>query len=385
MIFYFVYIIIILMKTNFNYLNNQISNLKYPTDHDISRYLRDLEFLLKDVEKRIYIRELIHSTYSMRMIWDLSKEFIEYIIKNSNNPTYIKWNDNLKIIRKRRQKAAEYNKSKFIDAGFGYKSLLDSYPTPDNVSFRGVGSYYNAISIFNDLNGWMHYRYDKNYKDRNDSENSLNDKSSLFIHRSQVRFSQPNLKELVGYLETLWYVLVNVMIDSDMFEEFNDYEFDFDRDLYNDPEFAMKRLLGLKHIDDLVSGRRKCPICESGRFYKPKFEELRENNVTMPYGAYLSCDECGAKVDKTLKVKRDLKNDEFADAHCTKCNSTNSLQERFSLSIADEGIYKSCNKCSWTNKNQLSNQDIYMDDILDEIESHSFNDSYDVDDWYHED
>ncbi len=356
------------MKSNFNYLQKQLQELKYNNDHDIHRYLRDLEFLFKDVEKKLYIRDLISATYPTRMIWDLSKEFIRYIIKNSNNEIYQKWNKNINKVRESREKAANYNGTKYND-NLGYMTILGLHPYVDGFNFKGIRTNDSVNDIFNELNKWMHYSYDKNYKSENNATNS-NDKSTLFSHRNQVRYSEPSVTDIINYLETLWYVLVNIMVESEMFEEFYEYKFDFDRSMYNTPYYTMSKLLSLKHIDDLVKHRRECPICNEGNFNRPNLEELNNvESMMMPFGAYIECNHCNAKVDKTLKVKMDLKNYELEDSDCSKCKSKGSLQKRYSLSDKDSRVYVACNKCSWNTKSQVHKQDEeILKDIWEDIE-----------------
>lgn len=349
------------MKTNFEYLKIQRKNINDNYDSDIHRFLRDLEFLLIDVEKKIYLREFMKATYPLRMVWDLSRDFIVHMIKNSENPMFNKWNDNLKNIRKK------YDKY-YVP---GYLTIWGLHPNIVSGYIQGAGTYSEINEIFKEMNSWMHYRYDRNHKSENNAEN-INDNSTLFSHRSMVRYSQPTILQTVNYLETIWYVIVSVMVESGMFDEFDDYQFDFDREIYNNPEFAINKLLQYKEIDSLVSLRKPCPLCGEYSFKKPEINQLKTN---MPYGAFIECSnaECQAKVDSTLKVK---KNNSDKDEECTKCKSTNSIQLRYSLIDSDSGIYSACNKCSWNDKNEEVNEK----DIMDEIEEYSFENS-DYMDW----
>ncbi len=369
------------MKSNFDYLTDVIN--KGNTSHydeNVERYLRDLEFLLVDVEKKIYLRKFSEATYPIRMVWDLSKDFIEYMIRESSDPKFVKWKEKLKNVKSKRKEAARRHGTRYQDA-MGYRTLLDTYPTPDDLYLEGIGQFQNAIEVFSELNKWMHYQFDKNHKAENNGKN-IHDKSTLYSHRDKVRYSQPKFIDVVNYLETLWYVVINIMIMSGMFKEVGNYKFDFNRELYDNPTFTFNRLLQFKHIDDLVSGRKKCPICEEGGFSKPTFDEnYKRTKPTPPYpfGAFLSCDTCGAKVDGTFKVKYDIPEDSFDDPDCPspQCRATGSMQKRFSLENPEWGIYTACNKCKWNDRNK--NKNVYMGDILSDILSYD-----DEDDWQYE-
>ncbi len=338
------------MKTNFEYLNKQISNLKVNNDSDVYRYLRDLEFLLKDVEKKIYLREFMSATYPLRMSWDLSRDFILYMLKHSKSKHFIKWNDNIKKML-----------SKFdIRTKPGYLNIWRNHPSHVSEYIEGLGTYKEVLDIFTEMNGWMHYRYDTNHKGNNNAENKHDD-SSLYSHRNVVRYSEPKMNQTIQYLETIWYVIVNMMIDSGMFEELDRYEFDFDREIYNTPEYALEKLMQYKEVDALISGRIDCPLCNQRSFNKPNIDKLIDKKIIMPHGAYIGCESegCWAKIDSTLKLKKELKYEEFEDSNCTKCGGQDTLQKRYSLLNRDSGVYIACKKCNWNNKNEEIEDDIY--------------------------
>lgn len=339
------------MKTNFDYLERQLKNLREHSGTSFERHLRDLHFLLKDVEKRIYLREFIGATYPLRMAWDLSRDLILSLVKKSENPTFVKWNKNITDARKSRMRAAEYRGKKFIDAKPGYLTIWNEYPSFDK-HIQGVGTCISAINIFNEMNGWMHYRFDASFKDSNNAFNK-NDKSTLFTHRKDVRYNNPTMFDVKRYLETLWYVIVDVIIESELFPEFDDYENDFDNTIYNDPMPSLNKLLESKYIDDLVMLRKKCPICKVGKYNIPTKQDLGNRNEDFEYGAYLSCDTegCWARVDKTLKVKHNLKYDNGVDSTCPECATPDSLQKRSALNISTY-VYTACNICSYNSKNE---------------------------------
>ncbi len=369
------------IKTNFEYLKKVINENYWNVDSDVSRYLRDLDFFLTDVEKKIYERDYVVAAYPLRMAWDLSKDFIVYIINNSEAPTFKEWKRNLDNAIKRRRAAAEYKNQHYNHINPGYLSLWNLYPSHVDINIEGVGNLKQTIEIFKEMNSWMHYRYDTNHKDSNTATN-VNDKSTLYRHRGDIRYKVPTLFELKRYLESLWAVVAKVMVDSKMFDQFAEYKYDFDSTIYNNPSLAFERLYENRHIDDLLSGRKRCPICREGRFSKPDLENSKEHwERRYKFGAFLTCDteKCWAKVDSTLKVKKDLKHGEEMESDCPECYAKGSLQKRFSLKNPEHGYYTACNKCSYNDRNQKAN--INIDDIVDDALENMHFDFYDDQDW----
>ncbi len=362
------------MKTNFEYLNRQLKD--YNKSDNFYRYLRDLEFLLLDIEKKIYLREFVSATYPIRMAWDLSRDLLLEIIKKSEKDEFKRWNENLKKIRKKSSNHAKKQVSNYRDRGPGFLKIWENYPTADGYNFQGLSRYEDPIKTFDTMNGWMHYRFDRNYREENVA-NNWKDKSTLFIHRDVVRYNEPTFDEVVNYLETVWYAIIDPMMKSGLFESLENYEFDFDGTIYDETKYTLMKFMQNKDIDDLVNGNKKCPICKKGYFIKPDFNSY--GGRPCPFGAFLICDnnKCNAIVDKTLKVKQNIKNISPEEAHCPSCHADGSLQRRFSLVNQEEGIYKACNKCYYNDKHERNGRNIDSE-INDLVKDYQI----DIEDWY---
>lgn len=347
------------MKTNFKYLKKQLNKINDRLS-DEGRYLRDLNFLLREVEKRIYFRELVEACYPLRMSLDLSIKFILFIIKNSQDSVFQKWNKNIKDY------LSTNNIKSFNNRNPSFKTLLNSYP---GYSFyiENVGDIDEFLKIVSSMHKWMHYEYDSNFKENNNAENP-NDKSTLYLHRNEVRFNIPKLEEVITYLEAIWYLVVKIMNESNIFaksesDDKNDYK--FDRDIYKDAEPALIKLLNIKQVDELIH-RKKCPLCDAGNFIEPNSDTL--DKEIFPYGAFIECENCGAKVDKSLKTKRNFVEKNDGDSTCPECKQKDALQWRYNLIYENQKKYQACKKCSWNNRDQKTNNKEIKDVISDAIE-----------------
>ncbi len=364
------------MKTNFEYLNRQLKNYDNKSD-DFYRYLRDLEFFLLDIEKKIYLREFIPAIYPIRMAWDLSRDLLLKIIENSEKVEFKKWYEKLNDKKEKQTNHAQKQGKYHIDRGPGLIKIWRKCPQVYGDSIKALSRYEDPFETFKTMNGWMHYRFDTNYRDENNANNP-NDKSTLFYHRGVVRYEVPKFEEVVNYLQTVWYTIIDPMMKSGLFESLEDYEFDFDRTIYNETKYTLMKLMQNKDIDDLVNRNKKCPICKKGFFIKPDFDSY--DGRPCPYGAFLICDndECKAKVDKTLKVKQNINGISLKEAICPSCKyEEGSLQRRLSLTNQEDGMYIACNKCDYNDKHERNGRNIDSE-INDLVKDYQI----DIEDWY---
>lgn len=355
-------------KSNYNILEKQLLELNNNTFSDEYRYLRDLHFLLVDTEKEIYNRNYINATYRLRMCWDLSKNFIYYLIKHSNNNIMSDWHNNLKELKKPYiQQAKKYNYT-YEDTVPSFRTMFREYPSNVKDSIDGVGYIKDIIKLFKNMNSWMHYRYNTNFKDSNTSIN-INDDSTLYVHRSKVRYNKPSLKQCIEYLETISKVTFSIMNLSELYSISIDLD-RFNPDIYKDGKYALLDFKSISFINNYINHKYRCPICEEGYFDLPDLEEIKESGWEYPFGPFLECSnpDCLAKVDRSLKVKRDMKIDKTLDSECPECHN-NSLQQRVNLIINPKYIYKACNKCSYDYKSHYGDsEDEDLQDIFNQAE-----------------
>lgn len=357
------------METNFELLDRIMDTLN-DKNSDEYRYLRDFKFFLQETERNVYLRKMTQASYTLRMCWDLSKQFTYYLIKNSDTQILIKWNKNiknrLKIIESAyKAKGKHYNPT---IPGFGF--LYEEYPSHVDQTIENVGTTYQVVELFKNMNTWMHYNYDTNYKMENNADNK-NDKSTLYLHRNKIRYNKPSMEQVIEYLSAIWYVTIDVIYKSELISIKEKPEFDIS--IYDNPKYVIKKLITSSYVNKFIKGNAKCPICKEGTFSEPNYEELKDKSVKFPHGAYLSCKQsnCWAKLDDSLKVKSELKYDEFADATCPSCRSLESLQRRVNLQEGNGTyVYKACKKCDWNDKN--TNYEEADEFVKNEIERMEF-------------
>lgn len=349
------------LETNFQPIDIIISNTN-EGDVKSKRYLRDFKFLLMETEKKIYYREFIEASYTLRMAWDLSRQFIGYMLSQSTSRIMVDWNENLKDREKGFRKLAEKKGWHYERKPVGYKVLFEEYPTWSQSHVEGVGTMEDVVKKFTNMNRWLHYSYDTNYTNDNNAKNSINDKSTLYIHRGDVRYSAPTINESIDYLETVYGTVLMIINLSEMYGK--EIEFNFDRSIYNDLKPSTIKLVEQKRISDLIQPDSVCPICKKGRFDYPDYVRLREDGERFPFGAFIVCnnDKCNAKADKTLKVKRDL-NDSEEESICGQCGE-DSLQTRVSL-LKPGYIYTACKSCKY---NAKSSNDDHIGELIDDAE-----------------
>lgn len=365
------------MKSNFDRLELLLREIPNVSS-DEYRYIRDFKFLLSETESKIYHRQLLGANYTLRMAWDLSKQFIEYLIKNIDNSTMDKWNKNIKDRMADMRRVYKKRGKHFVQTTPGFRVLFDEYPSNVDTYIEGLGQMSDAVKIFNDMNAGMHYEYDTNYKEDNSAFNT-NDKSTLYLHRAEVRYRIPLLDNIINYLEAIWLVTIKVLKISELIS--NDEEIVFDRTIYMDPVPAMKRLLSNSTINTFIHSHTKCPICKEGQFEKPNFEELREKGERFEHGAFLTCSQegCWAKLDESLKIKRELMYDSQMDSVCPSCRKEDAIQQRANLRERNGNyVYKACKFCSWNGKNTNAKdvEQLYEDE-LKKFEIENWEDDWD--------
>ncbi|BDU67544.1 MAG: hypothetical protein TYPL_1970 [Candidatus Tyloplasma litorale] len=374
------------MKSNFDTFKKWIDSLNnnelsISNVNKLNRYLRDLEFLFRETEKKIYARELLSSCYNLRITSDLSKKFIYFLITKSNDDVFLKWN---KRIKRRLKRVREFNDKYNYDYSFqdpSIKKMLNLYPNHAVKSFEEVGNFDYIISVYDDMNKWMHYKIDYNFLEENNAHNK-NDKSTFYFHRSQVRFSKPSLDEVINYLKTIWLLTRKILKDSKIFSNIDELEEEFDEKIYYDLKPALTKLLNIKQIDDLIKSEN-CPICNEGKFDIPNIELLMKQNNKFEYGAFIECNNpnCKAFVDKTLKIKHNIELSDKENATCHSCKES-SLQKRINLLEEGKNIYIACKKCSWNNKSSINNT-LLINEMLEEgrLDNNNFEWLYDEEDY----
>ncbi len=344
------------MESNFKELSNYIKTLNEATDIDTRRYLRDLNFFLIEAENQILKRETSQAAYFIRMIHDLNTQFIRHIIKTSNAPKYKLW---YKKVKQRQINPSIYLK---------LQSMIECFPdNTGKVDIFGINNQ-RILSEIKNMHGWMHYKYDGNYKieNMNSSKDNNFDKSTLYNFRGQIRLKNAPYNELVNYIEVLWSLVINILNNSGILEK--EIKQDFDPSIYDYPTLAFSSLLQNKWINGLVENKyNKCPICKKGDYKVFTKDDLQ--SVKFPYGAFVKCENigCWATVGKTLKVKKDLKEKyDGQDAICPKCK-TESVQKRFNFHEQESKVYLACKKCIWNNKNNEVLDD-QIEDMIKEAE-----------------
>ncbi len=279
--------------------------------------------------------------------------------------------DRLKLVRQIYEKRGKHYEP--TTPGFG--TLFEEYPSHVDQHIEGVGTTYELVNLFKEMNKWMHYNYDTNYKTENVAGNK-HDKSTLYHHRGDVRYKSPSLEATIDYLSAIWHVTIDVINKS----ELNTTEdiTDFDRLIYDDPEIMFTLFMTNSYVNKFTHGGHRCPICKEGTYNKPNYEELIENNVKFPHGPYISCSQegCWAKLDDSLKIKRTLKYDPTIESTCPSCRKEDALQQRVNLR---EGrgtyVYKACKYCNWNSKNtNADDADEFVKDIMSEFEDFNWED-----------
>lgn len=353
------------METNFNLMEKVLRDIKN-TNSKTYRYLRDFNFFLIETEKHIYYRKLIQANYTLRMLSDLSKQFIYHLIKDTDNSLMNKWEENIKDRMKSIRESYKKRRKTYKPTNPGFNTLFDEYPSNVENYVEGIGDIKTVLKTLNEMNSWMHYVFDTNYFLSNDASNDK-DKSTLYIHRGQIRYSKPSMEKSIKYLSTIWFVTLKVIKMSSLNESYKIPN--FNKDIYLNPEFVLNKFKENSIVNEYINKNKKCPICREGYFKLPDLSELKEKNVTFPYGAYLSCstEGCWAKLDDSLKIKREMKYDKQLDSTCPICRKENSLQQRVNLKIDVNCIYKACKKCDWNDKK------IDSEEINDIINSDEYN------------
>ncbi len=361
------------METNFKLLD-QIMDILNDKNSDEYRYLRDFKFFLQETERNIYLRKMMEASYTLRMCWDLSKQFIHYLIKNSDTQILTNWNKNLKAKFKSIEDSYKKRGKSYVQTTPGFGFLYEEYPSNIDQNVEGVGTTFQIVELFKRMNTLMHYNYDTNYKSENIASNK-NDKSTLYLHRNEIRYNTPKMEQVIEYLKSIWLVTVDVISKSELFER--ESEIYFDSKIYDNPKYVLEKFMINSYVSKFINEEIKCPICGEGKFNRPDFNELMENDVKFPYGAYLSCDHetCWAKMDESLKIKKDIKEDD----QCPSCRSENSLQHRVNLQEGNgRYVYKACRKCDWNNKaSRVDEADEFTQNEIKRMEVFDWDEYYD--------
>lgn len=352
------------MKSNFDNLQKILREIPNVSSNEY-RYLRDFQFLLLETEKKIYHRELVQANYALRMAWDLSKQLIEYLIKSTDSKIMHKWNKNIKDRIREIRRVYEKRGKHFVHTTPGFGVLFDEYPSNVDTYIEGLGQMSEAVKIFNEMNAGMHYKFDTNFKDDNTAFNS-NDKSTLYFHRGEVRQRRPSLDNIINYLEAIWLVTIKVLKIAKFLDK--EEEIVFDRMIYMDPAPLMEWFMSISYVNQFINTSKRCPICKEGTFEKPDYDEISKKDQKFEHGAFLTCSKegCWAKLDDSLKIKKELMYDSQADATCPECRKSDAVQYRVNLKEGTGNyVYKACKYCAWNGKNTHAQDvdDLYNNEL----------------------
>ncbi len=317
-------------------MNNDyfLSGNKVSEKDKILRFLRDSIFLANRVEEKIYQRRFLSSCFELRMLSESIRELLYYSIKYSGNQK--KWNDNISKSWKKKLDKEKGNKGvSFIVPTF--KFLFGSYPYEISNFLDKYSDLYEIGKISDSMNKWLHYNVDTNYLKENNARNE-NDKSTLYVHRNEIRFHEPKMNEVIDYLNFLFNVMK--MIFEKIFS-INLLNLNFESKIYNDKDIAIQVFKENAYIFDFLS-QNKCYFCKDG---KMTFSDKDHPETNFPYGAYVTCnqDSCKARLNLTLKINKNIN-----DVICPKCGKIEVVQKRFNLKENIE--YQACKECGWNNK-----------------------------------